>query len=61
MKIKLLISRAGIDFTQNAGDEIEVGDAEAKRMIESGQAEPLRQVRAEKATKKKPTEKAVRG
>ena len=35
MKVKLLISRAGAGFVQNIGDEIEVSDAEAKRMMEA--------------------------
>ena len=42
MKIKLLVSRSGADGAYNAGDEIEVSGDEAKRMIEAGQAEPLR-------------------
>lgn len=42
MKIKLLVSRSGVDGAQNVGDEIEVSNDEAKRMIEAGQAEPLR-------------------
>jgi len=52
MKIKLLVSRAGVDGAQNRGDEIDVTAEEAKRMIEAGQAEPIRQA--------KPLEKAVR-
>lgn len=42
MKIKLLVSRAHADGAQNRGDEIEVSSDEAKRMIEAGQAEPVR-------------------
>lgn len=42
MKIKLLVSRVGPAGAQNRGDVIEVGDAEATRMIEAGQAEPVR-------------------
>lgn len=42
MKIRLLVSRCGVDGAQNRGDEIEVSDAEAKRMIDAGQAEPIR-------------------
>ena len=38
MKIKLLVARAGAGFSQNRGDEIEVGDDEAARMIDAGQA-----------------------
>ena len=60
MKIKLIVSRAGADFVQNAGDEIEVGDAEAIRMIEAGQAEAVRSVKEETATKTATAEKAVK-
>ena len=53
MKIKLLTSRAGVGFSQNVGDEIEVSDAEARRMIEAGQAAPVRTGKApERAVKK---------
>lgn len=52
MKIKMLVSRSGADGAVDAGDEIEVDAAEAKRMIEAGQAQPVR-------TGKKP-EKAVK-
>lgn len=40
MRIKLLQSRAGVDFSQNAGEEIDAPEAEAIRMIEAGQAIP---------------------
>lgn len=59
MKIRLLVSRAGLDFSQNAGDEIEVTAAEGARMIEAGQAEPVRAPRAERAVKADASEKAV--
>jgi hypothetical protein len=58
MKIKLLTSRAGADGAFAAGDEIEVSDAEAARMIEAGQALPVREQRVEKATRKPRAEKA---
>lgn len=51
VKIKLLISRGGDGFVQNAGDEIDVGTDEAQRMIAAGQALPVRQA--------PPPEKAV--
>ena len=47
MKIKLLVSRCGPEVNQNAGDVVEVSEAEGKRMIESGQAIPY-------AAKRKP-------
>lgn len=52
MKIRLLTARATLVGSQNRGDVIEVSDAEAVRMIEGGQAEPVREA--------KQPEKAVR-
>lgn len=44
---------AGIDFSHNVGDIIEVGDADAvKRYIERGIAEPVETPKKEKAVKK---------
>ena len=63
MKLKLLQSMAGINFSHNAGDIIEVGDAEAaKRYIERGIAEPVAEApKKETATKKTPAKrKAVK-
>lgn len=60
MKVKLLISRGGADFTQNAGDEVDVSAEEGKRMIEAGQAVPAVESKTEKAVSKKPTQKAVK-
>lgn len=51
MKIKLLCSRAGADFAQNAGDEIEVSAEEGARMIEAGQALPVADQKVERAVK----------
>lgn len=53
MKIKLLVSRAGPSGAFNVGDEIDVDGDEAKRLIEAGQAAPVR------SAKPKP-EKAVK-
>lgn len=55
MKVKLLVSRAGPYFSQNAGEVVEVDEAEAKRLIASDQAEPF--VEVEKAVKKPVTKK----
>lgn len=60
MKLKLLVSRAGANFVQNAGDEIEVGDAEAIRMIEAGQAVAVRSAAPERAVSKPKIERAVK-
>lgn len=50
MKVKLLVSRGGIDFSQAAGDVIEVSAAEGERMIAAEQAVAVGKVKAEKAT-----------
>jgi hypothetical protein len=58
MKVKLLIARASADGAQNRGDEIEVSADEAKRMIEAGQATPVRDAKPEKAVSRAKPEKA---
>lgn len=58
MKIKLLISRAGIKFSQSAGDIVDVSEDEADRLIRAGKAEPA--AAKETATSKTPTRKAVK-
>ena len=60
MKILLLVSRASITESQNRGDVIEVDDAEAIRMIEAGQAEPVRVEIVERAVAKPRVEKAAK-
>ena len=52
MQVKLLTSRAGADFSQAVGEVVTVNDAEAVRMIEAGQAEPVSAPKKETATKK---------
>mgnify|MGYP000055850158 CR=1 FL=1 len=53
MLIKLLVSRAGVNFSQTAGDIVEVENAEALRMISAGQAEASKkETIVETATKK---------
>lgn len=61
MRVKLLVSRATATEAQNRGDVIEVSDAEAVRMIEAGQAEPVREAVPERAMAKPKVEKAVKG
>lgn len=59
MKIKLLTSRATATGTENRGDIISVSEEEAIRMIDAGQAEPVREERQpEKAVKRSKFEKA---
>ena len=60
MKVRLLVSRAGAGFSQSAGDKIDVDTAEAARMIEAGQAVPIRDQKVERATQKAAVEKAVK-
>ena len=59
MKIKLLVARAGVGFSQNRGDEIDVNADEAQRMIDAGQAELVRAAPVERAAKSAP-EKAAK-
>lgn len=58
MEIKLLVSRSGVDFSQNAGDVITVEEAEGLRMIAAGQAETA--TKKETAVMRKPIQKAAR-
>lgn len=58
MRVKLLIARAGLGFSQNKDDVIEVDEAEGLRMIKSGQAVLVESV--EKASKKPASEKATK-
>ena len=53
MKVKLIVPRAGVGFSQNVGDIIDVEAKEGARLIEAGQASAVR------ASKKK-VEKAVK-
>lgn len=59
MKVKLLVSRAGVGFVQNRGDEIEVSDDEGARMIEASQAIEIIGLKKETASSKTKTEKAA--
>jgi hypothetical protein len=61
MRIRLLVDRAMALGIQNAGDSLDVDDAEAIRMINAGQAEPVRDVAPERATPRKKAEKATKG
>ena len=54
MKVKLLVSMAGPDVSHNAGDEIDVDDATAKRFIERNIAEPIASRSAKETAKKSP-------
>jgi len=53
MKVKLLQSMAGIDFSHNAGDIVEINDPDAvQRYVERGIAEIVEDIKVETATKK---------
>ena len=60
MKIELLVSRASASGSQNRGDIVEVSDNEAARMIEAGQAKPVRgnEVKETAVAQKRGVEKA---
>jgi len=58
MKVKLLIARAGLGFSQDKDEQITVDDSEGLRMIQAGQALLIEEV--EKASTKKVTEKATK-
>ena len=53
MRVKLLVSMAGPDMLNYAGDTIEVYDATAKRFIERNIAEPIAPKAAKETAKKK--------
>jgi len=60
MRVTLLTSIAGIGFSHNRGDVIEVDDAYSLRLIESGQAEPVDEPVVETAARKTASRKAAR-
>ena len=61
MKVRLLTGMAGINFSHNAGDEIDCNSAEAARYIEAGIAEAIGTVsKVERAVRKVKVEKAVK-
>lgn len=61
MRVELLVDRAGPMGVQSAGDRIDVPDDEARRMIEAGQAAPVRAVAPERAVRQPRAERAARG
>ena len=58
MKVKLTVSRAGVGFSQNANEIIEVSETEGLAIIKSGQGEAVTVV--EKATAKRTAKKATK-
>lgn len=41
MLVKLLVARAGNDFSQNFGEIVDMSEEEANELIAAGQAEPV--------------------
>ena len=56
MKVKMLVSRSGPAGAVVPGDEIDVEDDEAKRMIAAGQCEPVKSAGGRRKATKKPPE-----
>jgi len=50
MKVKLLTSVAGPGHSHGYGEEVDMKDADARRLIERGLAQPVRQRAMETAT-----------
>lgn len=60
MRVKLLTSRAGVDFSQSRGEIVEVSSDEGARLIAGGLAEPVRDAgRETAASKRRSREKAA--
>ena len=53
VKVLLLVARATTGATQQAGDILDVGEAEAKRMEAAGQCDILSDAEAEVAMKRR--------
>lgn len=51
MKIKMLVSLAGADFSVSPGEQYECSEAEALRHIEAGNAVPVAEPKVERAVK----------
>ncbi len=58
MKIKMLTSMAGVDYTWHVGDVVEVDDKTGKRFIEHNVAEPVSVAKPKRARNKDGTLKA---
>lgn len=54
MKVKLLISRATAKEVYKVGDEIEVSEREAQRLVAAGKAVVVEAVPKRETTRKKP-------
>lgn len=59
VQVRMLQSQHGPGIAREIGDTPDVDEAEAKRMIAAGIAEPIRSKAAEKTTPKKTAEKTA--
>lgn len=59
-QVRLLTSMAGINFSHNAGDVVDCNEAEAVRFIAAGIAEPIGDVKPERAVKARAVRRAVK-
>ena len=57
MKVKMLVARAGVGFSNIRGEVADIEDGEAKRLIDSGQAEATEPEKATSPLKRKRTKK----
>lgn len=49
MTVKLTINRIGPEVSENAGDEVELPAAEAKRLLSEGAAVPVARAKVQRA------------
>jgi len=52
MKIRMKVGIAGVSWSAKPGDVIDIESKEAKRLCESGMAEPVAEKRSAKAEKR---------
>lgn len=61
MKIKMLVSLAGNEYSLSPGDERDFTQAEAIRLIDAGFAVPVAEAKTERAVAQPATEKRKKG
>lgn len=61
MKIKMLVSLAGNEYSLSPGDERDFAQAEAIRLIDAGFAVPVAEEKTERAVAQPATEKRKKG
>lgn len=55
MLVEMLVGMAGVDFSHTPGQQVEMDDQAAKRLIEAGFASPVKQLKVEKAAMRSKT------